>query len=180
MWFVYLVAGLSICVGLFLVIVNNKITWKEFSIGSLCALLLGGMCHGIAHYGMVSDVEMWSATLDKAVHYPYWYAEWTTTSTDSNGNTTTQTHSQHHREHWTAYYSVGSGKHYTEGEFEISESKYNEILNNFSGGKITTERPYKPDFERGDRNIYVAYQHTGYVYPITITKYFSNKLKASP
>lgn len=189
MWFVYLLAGLSTCVGLGLFLYYKTIDNKEFAIGSSVAILTACLFHAVAHWGLTSDVEMWSATLDKAVFYPYWHEYYTTQepvySTDSKGKSyisgyrTVHHHIDHH-EHWTAYYSTGAGKHRTEGDFEISKAKYNEILKNMSGGQQETQKPYKSNFDHGDRNIYIAKQKTGYIYPIAITKYFENKIKAAP
>lgn len=189
MWFVYILAFLSIAVGLFLFLYKKEIDEKEFALGSALAIFTAVIFHFVSYNSLTRDYETWSTTLDKAVHFPYWHEYYTTQepvySTDSKGNSyvshyRTVHHHIDHPEHWTAFYSIGAGKHFTDGEFEISESKFREIVFNFSGGEIVTETPYKSNFDHGDKNIYVANQRTGYVYPVAIVKRFKNKLKASP
>ena len=42
------------------------------------------------------------------------------------------------------------------------------------------EKPYKPGFDSGDPNIYTTFNQAGYIYPITSTRNWSNRIKAAP
>jgi hypothetical protein len=98
--------------------------------------------------------------------------------TDRDGNTqyTTEiyytTEHRTHRECWTAYTNIGDSH-------DVSRAFFGDITQNF-GGKITTERPHKSGFDSGDPNAYVAYNKTGYIYPVTSKRSWTNRVKAAP
>ncbi|MFA7218917.1 MAG: hypothetical protein WC119_00130 [Synergistaceae bacterium] len=162
----------------------HTITWYEWLGVCLIGFAVTGVFHAIAVHGMTADNEIWSGQITRAVHYPRWIEEYqvaiykTVTHTRSDGSTYTTSEFSHyetrhrtHPEHWQAETSITRPK-------EIDKKFFNEIVQNF--GDLTTEKPHKSGFDSGDPNIYVAYNKTGYVYPITDIRSFKNKIKASP
>lgn len=162
----------------------HTITWYEWLGVCLIGFAVTGIFHVIAVHGMTADNEIWSGQITRAVHYPRWIEEYqvaiykTVTHTRSDGSTYTTSEFSHyetrhrtHPEHWQAETSITRPK-------EIDKKFFNEIVQNF--GDLTTEKPRKSGFDSGDPNIYVAYNKTGYVYPITDIRSFKNKIKAAP
>ena len=184
MWLLYIFALIPLVVGFILWLKNNKVNLVEWLIGSGIALLVAGLVHICAVAGMTGDTEVWSGRIVKAVHYPEWVEEYevaiyrTETHTDSDGNTTSEEVFDHyetryrtHERYWEACTDLNYDK-------RISESFFHEISRNFNN--VTTETPWKSGFYSGDKNIYVAYNKTGYVYPVTDTRRFTNKIQAAP
>jgi len=176
MIFLYLIALIPAIIGIILYICNKEITWIEWLGATFIAFLFSGMVHGIAIYGMCGDVETWSGEISRAVHYPRWVEEYTDVhfTYDSKGNVTgsrTDTHHRTHQEEWKAETTI-------EDEHDIYKDFFNEVSENFKN--LTTETPHKSGFDSGDRNIYVAYNKSGYVYPVTGMRTWKNKIKASP
>jgi hypothetical protein len=68
-------------------------------------------------------------------------------------------------------------------EKDISLQLFNEIKANFGnviedGGKQSSS--HGGHFDGGDNNIYRAPNKTGYLYPVTTTRHFENRIKAAP
>jgi hypothetical protein len=175
MIFLYLIAFIPVIVGIVLYICRKDVIWLEWLGSTIIAFLCSAIIHMIVIFGMCGDVEIWSGQISRAVHYPRWVEEYTQvhTSTDSKGNTRVWTTQEHktHSEHWDAETTIGD-------DHNISKTFFNEIVNNFNN--LTVEKPHKSGFDSGDPNIYVAYNKSGYVYPITGRRSWNNKIKASP
>lgn len=179
MWAFYFFLVLYCIVGMFVSFFNKRIVWEEWVITALAAFITTGILQWMAIAGMTADIETWSGQIVKATHYPRWVEEYTEThsetTTDSEGHTHTRTwtdtHHRTHPEYWEAETTLNTSPN-------IDESFFNEICRNF--GNITTERPWKSGFDSGDPNIYVSYNKTGYVYPVTDTRFFENRIKAAP
>jgi hypothetical protein len=171
MSFFYLIALLPILVGLALLAKHREVMWQEVLGSSALAFFLAGVFHMAAVRSQVGDTETWSGQISRAVHYPRWVERYTTTSTDKDGKTTTETHYRTHSEHWEAETT-------TDDEHPIDREFFYQISKQFGG--ITAERPHKSGFYSGDRNIYVAYNKTGFVYPTTTSRSFENRLRAVP
>lgn len=180
MWFFYLFAAVPIIVGAILWLKNRQIVWVEWLGGSAIALAVAILFQIVSVCGMTRDTETWSGKIVKAVHFPEWIEEYqqmhTQTHTDSKGNTHTTTyytteHRTHHK-HWESYDTL-------EREHSIDQNKFNEIQMNF-GGVLIPETPRKSGFDGGDPCIYVANNTTGYIYPVTCTKSWENRVKAAP
>jgi len=183
MWFFYVIAILPAIVGFILWVKNREVTWWEWLLGTGLAFALAITFQIIATLGATADTETWSGLLVKAVHYPEWVERYTTTEsyTDSKGKSHTRivTKYRTHTEHWKAYANFGKD----DDSYAISRVKYIEILKKFTpAGRAPlakTERPGKSGFHSGDPNIYVAYNKSGYVYPMTTWKSWENRIKAS-
>jgi len=175
MWLLYLIALVPAIVGIILYICSNKVTWMEWLGATAIAFLCSGLLHLIVVVGMCRDVETWSGQISRAVHYPEWIEEYTEvhSSTDSDGNTTTWTDTHHrtHDEEWQAETTIND-------THQISKELFNEISGNFKD--LTTEKPYKSGFDEGDPNIYVAYNKSRFVYPVTGLRSWQNRVKAAP
>ncbi len=179
MWLLYIFSLIPLTIGFVLWLTRDEVHWVEWLSGSAAAFILAGIVHACAISGMVTDKEVWSGEIIHATFYPEWIEEYqeahTYTTTDSDGNSTTHTYytTEHrtHEEYWEAYTDLD----YSKG---ISKEFFKEIVMNFNN--LTTERPHKGGFDGGDPHIYVAYNKTGFIYPVTDIRRFSNRIKAAP
>ncbi len=183
MWFFYLFALVPIVIGFILVWQKKEIDIKEWLLGSGAAILLAIVFHLVACNGMTRDVQTLSGKIISANHYPQWVEcyQQSHSSTDSKGNTTTwiTTEYETHYEKWSVNRNFGS----KDDEENINESLYNQIKNKF-GGKIERKGTQTGDHLgykfSGDDSIYTTENQTGYIYPVTKTTTFTNKIKAAP
>jgi len=188
MYVFYFIALVPSIIGGILFICNRRVVWQEWIGGTIIALILSAIMHGVAIYKMVSDQESWSGKITHVCHFPKWTEEYTEihteTETDSEGNVTTRTytdtHHDTHPEHWVAYLDFGT----IQEERRIDYKLFCEIKHNFgnlveNGGKQSCNY-LSGDFDGGDNNIYRTSNKTGYIYPVTTLKYFENKVKAAP
>jgi len=190
MIFFYIIALIPIIIGTVLFCASKKVCWQEWVGGSVCALLISAIMHGIAIHSMTDDVECWSGKITHACHFPRWVEEYqqrheTTYTTGSGKNQRTHTRvwytTEHatHSEHWEAYLNFGTCSE----DKEISEKLFNEIRVNFGnviedGGKQWCT--YGGHRYSGDNNVYRVPNKTEYLYPVTTTKHFVNRIKAAP
>lgn len=178
-YFFYFFASIPIIIGAVLWYKNQNIIWQEWVGGCAAALILAGIFHLSVYYSQGSDVETWSGQIIKAVHYPEWIEEYqqmhTRTVDDGDGKSHTETYwtteYRTHHEYWAANSNIDT-------EYKISREKFEEMKSNFQNYII--EQPYKSGFDSGDRNIYVSYNKSGYIYPITDLRSWTNKVRACP
>jgi len=182
MLFFYLFACIPLAVGAFCWIRSKEVVWWEWVAGSVVGFAVSGICHLIAFHGLTTDVETWSGQIVKTTHHPKWIEEYQemhmrTVGSGKNQRTEIYYTTEHrtHRKHWTCDISYGT----KEAVKEITESFFDEIVKNF-GDKIETVQGYRPGFDGGDRNDYVAHNNTGYVYPTIETYTWHNRVKAAP
>lgn len=175
MIFLYLIALIPAIVGIILYICDKEITWLEWLGSTAIAFLCSGLIHLVVITGMGRDIQTLSGQISRAVHYPEWVERYTVTvtTTDNKGHTHSHTETRHrtHYEDWKAETTI-------DDEHDISKDFFNEVSINFKN--LTTESPYKDGFVSGDPNIYVAYNKTKYVYPVTSLRTWQNKIKVSP
>jgi hypothetical protein len=175
MIFLYLISIIPAIVGIVLYVCNKKVVWLEWLGSVAIALFFSAVMHILVIYGTCKDVQTLSGQISKATHYPEWIEEYTEThtETDDEGNVTTSTDTHHrtHDEEWKASTTLGD-------EYDITKDFFSEISENFHN--LTTERPYKDGFDSGDPNIYVAYNNSKFVYPVTSVRIWKNKVKAAP
>ena len=186
----YIIAMIPILIGTIIFCVSEKINWWEWVLGSAIALLVSAIMHGIAIHSLTADIECWSGKITHACHFPQWIEQYQqchteTYYTGSGKNRTSHTRTWYttehatHYEHWVAYLNFGT----LNEEKDIDANKFNEIKSNFGnaiedGGK----QWYSNGGFRysGDNNIYRAVNKTGYLYPVTTIRTFSNRIKAAP
>lgn len=191
----YLFALVFAVIGLIMWWKNDQITKEEFWIGAGTALGLAIIFNIIAVlniHSKTSDLETWSGRVERVEHHPEWVEQWEemhtesyACGTDSKGNTTYCTRVYYtteydtHQEHWEAARDFGK----YQDTIWISESLYNKIKVLFgneieNGGK----QPYHHGgrFYKGDNKIYATYDRKNFLYPCTVEKSFSNKIKATP
>ncbi len=184
MWLAYGLAVLPLLVGAGLWIRTRQVNWVEWAIGAAAGLVTAAIFHAVVIRGMTSDTETWSGRLVNATHHPYWHAEWTETetytTTDSQGNTQTHFRTVHksrdYPEHWTCYAKLGKA----DAEYRISAERFAELRRLFGAKELKAIQPHKPDFDHGDRNDYVAENHTDYTVPVHRPVSFENRVKAAP
>lgn len=174
----YFAALIPIIIGGILFIKNKQIIWQEWAMGAGISVLTAIVFHLIAYLGQTSDVETWSGQLNKAIHYPEWrerYQQMHTRTVGSGKNKRTEiywtTEYRWNREYYECYSDIGTS-------YVISSQKFNEMKSNF--GESHIEKPGKSGFCGGDENIYVSLNKSGYNYPITTEKSWTNKVKACP
>ena len=192
MYIFYICALLPLLIGAFILWKDEEVIWWEWLVSAGAAFLLAGIMHGCAVWGMTADVETWSGQIVKASHMPRWVEEYQERHTeevadgkDKDGNTKYRTrvwytteHATHH-EHWEATRNFGS----YDDEVEIEESFFREIARKFGGQVVndgTQSTSHGGHFDGGDNNIYSAFNRTGYVFPVTTTRSFENRIKAAP
>ena len=186
MWIFYVLALIPIAIGAYLFVKNESIVWWEWLIGSAAAFLVAGLMHWYAIHGMTSDIETWSGQITKVSHHPRWveqYEESHTVTTGSGKNATTTTYYtteyDTHIEHWTAERNFGT----VVDDVDIDQYDYNDIVRKF-GGKIysdgTQSTRHLGHRYSGDNNIYSVDNVYRYVEPVTTTRNFQNRIKATP
>lgn len=178
---------MPLIIGFVLFLKTDKVNWKEWLAGFGFSLLLAVIFHISAVMGMTDDIETFSGHIIQATHYPEWIEEYqeaiykdeTYYTTDQKGNRTShtrrvfshyETRHRTHSERWECVTTLHTKS--------ISKDFFDEISKNFAN--LTTEKPYKGGFDGGDPYIYVAYNKTGYVYPVTDIRHFENRVKAAP
>lgn len=188
MWVFYICTLIPITIGLILWWKDTEITLVEWLGGAAASFVVAVIMHLVAFSGMTSDVETWSGQITKVSHYPRWVEtyeeEHSETTTDSKGHshtrTWTTTEYDTHSEHWGATRNFGN----YEDEENIDESLFNEMSHKFGNRVVDDGTQSCSHFGgsryRGDNGIYSAYDNTGYVYPVTITRTFENRIKAAP
>lgn len=188
MWVFYICALIPVLIGAFFLWRDNEVTWWEWLIGTAAAFLVAGIMNIVAVCGMTGDVETWSGQITKVSHFGRWVEEYeedhSETTTDSKGHSHTRhwTTTEHdtHPEHWVAYRDFGKDS----DDADVSEDQYNDILMKFGGHSHNDGEQgcdhFSGHYIRGDRNIYSATDANGYVYPVTTTKSFENRIKAAP
>lgn len=177
MWVFYVLALIPTIVGSVLYIKDRNVVWWEWLLSSAIAFILAGIFQFCAIKGMTADTETWSGHITQVTHHPYWQSHYTTTEDikDSKGNVIghrTVDHYDDHPEFWDADSNIDHTENISENDFVHIGYKF--------GTSLTTEKPYKSDFYKGDKNVYVYYQGNNWIEPIHITKSFENRLKASP
>jgi hypothetical protein len=181
-------AFIPIGIGLALYVKNKNITWQEWIIGSVAALLTAGIFQYIAISGMTADVETWSGEITATSRYGAWterYRQSHTRTVGSGKNQRTETYYtteyDYHPEHWTVTRSFGNGHEDTKS---VDEDTYKEIFANFGSQINETETQGAHHFggtkSSGDNRIYITYNNTSYDYPVTKQVSFENRVKAAP
>jgi hypothetical protein len=190
MWTFYLLSLIPIIVGAVLWALDKEVVWQEWLASALVALVMSCIFHYAAIQGMTGDIETWSGQVTYAHHHTEWVEEWIETHSESydcgtreNPQTCTRywTTIEHdtHREHWTVDVSLGS----VSEEWEVSYVLYADVMKKF-GGRVYISGLQRfhhgGTFDGGDQNLYTTANETRYIYPITRTFDFQNKIKAAP
>lgn len=183
----YFIALLPVLVGLYFWWKDDQVVWWEWLAGSAIAFVLAALFHAIAIESQCHDKEIFSGAIVSAEHHPWWQSRVSVddyvTTTDSKGNTHRRKVGSHyeysdHPEHWVCEADYGT---YTGSRmYDIEPDFFQRIADKFCAGKLTTTSPYKSDFYRGDRHVYVAENKTGYCFPMTTKVSFQNRIKAAP
>jgi len=201
--FCYLIAFIPLAAAAALWFFSKKIAWWKSLVLCSLGVITVFIFHWLAIRGMTGDTETWSGQVTEAVFVPRWkeYYEyavyrtetyWDTESyTDSNGNRCTrpvmrtrevfdhwEPTTRWHNEYWHATDTVN-------GNNEISQARYEEIVKLFGGGK----KPIAGRRETGEHNSrmlegdpmdYHAVNKNNFVYPTNATRRWENKVKAAP
>lgn len=180
-------------IGAILWIVGKRIIWWEWLAGAASAFLLSGIFHLISAHGMTVDEECWSGQIVSARNFTAWqeyYQEaiYKTETYYTGSGKDRQRHTRRvfshwsprtrwHQEHWVAYSNINS-------KYSIDKSHFNKLVKNF--GEVHSVRGDRTTGEHnsrmigGDPNDYITENRTGFIEPITETKSFENRIKASP
>lgn len=201
MFWLYILAIIPISIGISLkIFFHKKITWLEYIIGSLIALVTAGVFHIWAYNSQIGDQETWSGSIVEARQFSAW-KEWyeeaiyrteyytSTESYYSNGKTKYRTvtksrrvfshwepRTRWHEEYWKMYSNIDT-------EYQITKEYYLELSKLLGGDfpvagkRQTCERNSK--MIGGDSNDWVAVNKTGYIEPVNKSVYFENRIKNS-
>lgn len=182
MYLFYLIACIPLIVGMILWILKKNIVWWEWLVSSLLGFITTAVIHIILIVGMTDDIETWSGKVSHAVYHPRWVEEYQeihtrTVGTGKNARTEIYYTTEHrtHHERWVAFLNFGS----MQREREITKQLFDEIKKKF-GGKMDVVRGSRSGYHSGDKNDYYARNHTGYIYPVTTTMHFENRIKCAP
>jgi hypothetical protein len=195
MRFFWGIAVLVILIGLVFWAKDKKnILWWEFCISAAAALVMAAFFQYLSVIAQCRDKETISGRVVSATHYPWWQdkvrvedykTETYTTGSGKNRQThTRRVHTGHHYEyhnhpeHWECegYFGAYGG---TE-TYSITKTFFDEICKNFCDGTPQETQPHKPNFYKGDKNVYVANNRNNYWYPLTKWMAFENRVKAGP
>ncbi len=180
MWIFYALATIPVLIGAILWAKDKRVVWWEWLIASAVGYITAGLFQIAAFAGMTSDIETWSGRIDSAVHYPTYVEQYEQvhfrTVDDGDGKSHTETYYtteyRTHPEHWTAYTTIPDSHEIDRGFFE-------EVTKNF-GDDIATEDGHYSGFFSGDPHQYVVRCKTDYIYPVTTTRTWTNRIKAAP
>jgi len=206
MWVFWILSLLPISIGLFLWLKDKKIVLWEWLTGCGVSLLTALIFQYVACIGMTDDVETWSGQVIQSIEYSRWkeyyeYAVYRTEyyyvtvddySTDNKGRTY---RSGSHREqrsrevfdHWeptSCWHRATWNVDTSLGNHGIDEVKFNYLCHKFGdkhtvqGNRVTGE--HNSRMIDGDPNDYVAFNLKGWIEPVSDTKHFENRIKASP
>lgn len=190
MFIFYLFACIPITIGFLLWWKNKRVVWQEWLGGSAAAIVFTAIFHVAVIWGMTGDTETWSGEITKVSHHPQWVERWIKHHSETYYTGTGKNrvaHTRHwttteydtHYEHWVAHVDFGS---YVDWN-RIDESLFNEISANFGGNIFNDGKQaynHMGTLSSGDRNIYSVANEKGYMYPVTSSHSFENRVKASP
>lgn len=201
MFWLYFLAILPISIGLGLRLVNPKISWVEYAIGSALALITAIIFNIWAYHGQIGDKELWSGSIVQARQFSEWkeYYEYavykteyytdTERYTDSKGNSRIRTvrksrqvfshwqpTTRNHDAYWVMYSNIDT-------DYKISRDYYIQLAKKF-GGDVPVDGTRKTGEHKsrmigGDPKDYVATNNTGYIVPVNKSVYFENRIRAS-
>lgn len=192
MWFFWTFALIPVAVGAVLLFFDRKIAWQEVLGSSVVAFAMAGIFQLCAVLGMTHDIETWSGVITQTTRYGAWVEQYEelhiesyACGTDSKGHTTYCT-----RTYYTTEYATHGGNWDVNRNFgTIADNPdvdltFHEIVKANFGGRIdrtyTQSCTHGGHYYSGNQTAYVTHNNTGYVYPVTMTKSFENKIKAAP
>jgi hypothetical protein len=192
MTFLYLIALMPIMVISVLKVFTVRVTYLEWLVSTVVSLSVAGIFHACVYYSMTDDVETWSGQVSSATYEPLYverylvaiYRTVVVSGLDSHGHMTlcteevfdhNETRYRTHPDKWSLHCVFGT----TDDNRSTSQNLFEEVKGNF-GSEVEVQRPNKPGFDHGDPNVYVVRNKTGYVYPLTMTKNWTNKARAAP
>ena len=179
---------IPLLLGLFFWISNKKVVLLEWALAVIAGVITCGVFQAVLILGMTADVETWSGRVTLARYDPA-YVEWYMhavyrtehyTTTDSNGDVSHHTREvfDHYERRtrtvppsWLAKDSLGQNR-------SISPEVFEDIAAKFKCRR--QEKGHKGNYDSGDPYTYFAEPTSGYVYPTTATKMWSNRVKAAP
>lgn len=169
---------------------NKEVVWQEAAAGTGAALLVATLFWGIeaSNAFVPSDLETWSGRVHYAQYQPRWleyyeYAVYRTETYPCGTSQHPQTCTRQVFDHWQSATRWHEKEWWTEtelGHFDISESRYNDILREF--GSMTHVKGHRSTGAHASRMLQgpvdddITANINGYVYPVTLNKKFDNRL----
>lgn len=194
MWIFWVLSLLPILVVFGMVLLDKEVSIWEGLISTVVALGMAGLFQYLSVQGMTDDVETWSGHVISAKHFASWReyyeeavyrTEYYDCGTDSKGRQQTcsrqvfdhwESHRRWHNEYWMVYTTLG--------EWQINRDKFQYLCRKFkshyavAGVRRTGE--HNSQMIDGDPNDYESSNTTGWIEPVTDTRHFENRVKASP
>lgn len=159
---------IAIVVGLVFYFYSKEITFFEFCLSPVVALITSVVCYSVFSMIVCGDTQTISGTVISAIYQPKWVEEETT---QKEGKTVVS-HTTHYPK-WTMLCNTGKN---TE-EVEIDSDEYNYLYRLF--GKKISVSGSRSGFDYGDRNDYVLKNVNHYNQPCVLSKKYINRLKNS-
>jgi len=182
MFLLYFLAIIPVIIYTVLYFKKESVHLYEFLTCSVACLIIAGIFHISLFKYMTDDVEVLSGEIIKATFHPTWVekykvAHYKTVYSGSGKHRTSHrvfshytTHYRTHSEYWDCDTNLNTTK-------TINRDLYDEICVNFNNKN--TETPFKTGFYSGDKHVYTTYKKTSYIYPVTKTQAWANRLKCS-
>ncbi len=205
-WGCYLVAMLPLIASALLWFFCKKIVWFEAAILAVSGFIISTIFYFCVVHSMYSDIETWSGQVTSACHTPPWLEyyeeavyrteyyeeEETEYETDSEGHThshtVTVTKSREVFDHWEPeqrwHQDTWDATDTLIGNYYVDQTRFEDIAKKF--GAIVPEPGQRTTFEHnsrmisGDPNDYVTQNVNQWIYPVTTSKHWENRVKACP
>ncbi len=186
MWLFWIAALLPITVGAFLLFFDKEIDWREWIISTIIALLMAGIFQMVAAIGLTHDIQTLSGVITQTAHYGEWVEEYEEMHTRTVGSGKDEhieiyytTEHATHSEHWDVDRNFGK----IVDSPEVSQQFHLQVKQSFGNTideTLTQGCTHGGHYDGGDQNYYVTHNNTHYIWPVTTTKSFKNKVKAAP
>jgi len=194
MYLLYLFCLIPVLIGFLLSLFNDKIAIKEWLIASGVAFLLAVPIHCHSYRSQVGDYETWSGKIVSAKYYSAWqeYYEEAIYKTEVYYTGSGKDRTRHTRQvfsHWSSrrrwhgeyficYSNINTNYHISKEQYLYFVNKFdNQITVN--GYRRTSK--HNSRMIAGDPNDYETHlNNSSFVEPITIVKYYENRVKATP
>lgn len=172
MWFCYLLCFFPLIIGCIFWIKSKEISYIEWIASIVASFISTVIINFIVISGMTYDTETWSGELLSCTYFPEWTEEYSVPVFVKGKFSHYKTKYRSHSKYWEAEDNIGI-------TYNIEENIYDRIKLRF-GNKIIKNKIQKSGFYSGDEHVYVTKNTSKYIWPVTKTKSFENKVIASP
>lgn len=185
----YFLALIPVIIGGVIWVLNKQVNWIEWAGGAGAAFLLAAFIHLIGVYSIPSDTQTVSGQIIQAKHFTAWkeYYEEAVYKTVYSGTGKNRTsrrvfshwspRSRWHDEYFKLYSNIDTDITVDEGTYRRTVQLFGEEKS-VKGDRRTMEHASR--MVAGDPNDRVTTPVSGYVYPVTDSRTWENKIKVGP